>query len=243
MIAVALVSHNKNCSLNDSEKDVSMSVPRETVSGLDSFVFGSDCDEKPPWYCCGYFFDRALIIYAARAAVLISLLTFSLVNLCYDPGCEETTLYFSVLSSLVTYFISDPSQQYKGPSSTGKSTHLIQRQKECKQRAVTTLTINEQANCQPFISGQEATPCSSAERDPKTIRIDNSDQTSDCSYWRTSCCNISRSAVFFCTQFGIIFTILGFCLYKLSWNPRCEDKAIYFPILTGLTAYLAPTPL
>ena len=250
----SILHGDPNISLNLASGGTAEGGAPNVIGGMDNYVFDSIRAEKAPWSCGGYAIDRSFAVFLARAAVVSSLLGFTIVNLCLDPDCEETTLYFSVLSSLVTYFIADPSQQ-QHPRRYGHQKLNRLLKKSNNSGAAYKRTHGEQFKGEQQIQSRQQHIYIDGVPDEldgkgnlavnacQSTFVTLEEQQSNISDWQTCCCQISRSAVFFLTQFALIFAVLLFCLYKLSWYPSCEDRTIYFPILAGLTAYLAPTPL
>ena len=54
---------------------------------------------------------------------------------------------------------------------------------------------------------------------------------------------VLRSEVVFMSQMILIFILLTFCIYKLSWTQiSCEETSVWFSILSGLVGYVLPNP-
>ena len=54
---------------------------------------------------------------------------------------------------------------------------------------------------------------------------------------------VPRSEVVFMSQMILIFILLTFCIYKLTWTQICcEETSVWFSILSGLVGYVLPNP-
>ena len=54
---------------------------------------------------------------------------------------------------------------------------------------------------------------------------------------------VPRSEVVFMSQMILVFILLTFCIYKLSWTQiSCEETSVWFSLLSGLVGYVLPNP-
>ena len=58
--------------------------------------------------CCGAVMDRRAVQFFVQLGVGAVVITFCMVKICVAPEGENTTVYFSLLSALVGYFIPSP---------------------------------------------------------------------------------------------------------------------------------------
>lgn len=58
--------------------------------------------------CCGAVMDRRAVQFFVQLGVGSVVITFCMVKICVAPEGENTTVYFSLLSALVGYFIPSP---------------------------------------------------------------------------------------------------------------------------------------
>ena len=92
-----------------------MSEATTAVDELDAtlvteFVYNETNSEKKSWkFCNNVTLPRSEVVFVAQMVVILILLTFCILKLSFTKlSCEETSVWFSILSGLVGYVLPNP---------------------------------------------------------------------------------------------------------------------------------------
>ena len=74
------------------------------------FVYNETNSEKKSWkFCNNVTLPRSEVVFVAQMVVILILLTFCILKLSFTKlSCEETSVWFSILSGLVGYVLPNP---------------------------------------------------------------------------------------------------------------------------------------
>ena len=74
------------------------------------FVYDETNSEKKSWkFCNNVTLPRSEVVFVAQMVVILILLTFPILKLSFTKlSCEETSVWFSILSGLVGYVLPNP---------------------------------------------------------------------------------------------------------------------------------------
>ena len=74
------------------------------------FVYNETNSEKKSWkFCNNVTLPRSEVVFVAQMVVILILLTFCILKLSFtNLSCEETSVWFSILSGLVGYVLPNP---------------------------------------------------------------------------------------------------------------------------------------
>ena len=74
------------------------------------FVYNETNSEKKSWtFCNNVTLPRSEVVFVAQMVVILILLTFCILKLSVTKlSCEETSVWFSILSGLVGYVLPNP---------------------------------------------------------------------------------------------------------------------------------------
>ena len=88
-----------------SEATTAVDEPDATL--VTEFVYNEMHSEKKSWkFCNNVTLPRSEVVFVAQMVVILNLLTFCILKLSFTKlSCEETSVWFSILSGLlVTYY-------------------------------------------------------------------------------------------------------------------------------------------
>ena len=73
-------------------------------------VFDQRGEERKPWFFCGNIaLPRSEVVFFSQLIIVVSLITLCLVKLIFfNVSCEESSVWISLLSSLVGYILPNP---------------------------------------------------------------------------------------------------------------------------------------
>lgn len=77
-------------------------------SGAHEIVFKSGGEEREPWFIFGHSLSRSIVLFFTQVILVFFIDIFCVVRLSLTISCEERSLYFTVLSSSLTYFVPSP---------------------------------------------------------------------------------------------------------------------------------------
>lgn len=86
---------------------------------LDSVVYDISGNEREPWPLFGRKIPRSEVLFFSQIALVLFIDIFCIVRLSLTKSCEERALYFTLLSSSLTYFM--PSPERAKPLSNARS--------------------------------------------------------------------------------------------------------------------------
>ena len=91
-----------------SEATTAVDEPDATI--VTEFVYNETNSEKNSWkFCNNVTLPRSEIVFVAQMVVILILLTFCILKLSFTKlSCEETSVWFSILSGLVGYVLPKP---------------------------------------------------------------------------------------------------------------------------------------
>ena len=91
-----------------SEATTAVDEPDATL--VTEFVYNETNSEKKSWkFCNNVTLPRSEVVFVAQMVVILILLTFCIVKLSFTKlSCEETSVWFSILSGLVGYVLPNP---------------------------------------------------------------------------------------------------------------------------------------
>ena len=91
-----------------SEATTAVDEPDATL--LTEFVYNETNSEKKSWkFCNNVTLPRSEVVFVAQMVVILILLTFCILKLSFTKlSCEETSVWFSILSGLVGYVLPNP---------------------------------------------------------------------------------------------------------------------------------------
>ena len=78
--------------------------------GLENLVFDQDNQERPSWrFCNNVTLPRSEVLFVAQMFLIIFIVVVCCMKLLFFPAsCEESTLWFSLLSCAVGYALPNP---------------------------------------------------------------------------------------------------------------------------------------
>ena len=84
-----------------SEATTAVDEPDATI--VTEFVYNETNSEKKSWkFCNNVTLPRSEVVFVAQMVVILILLTFCILKLSFTKlSCEETSVWFSILSGLV----------------------------------------------------------------------------------------------------------------------------------------------
>ena len=81
----------------------------DSGGGLTDLVFDAEHQERQFWRFCNSRLPRSELVYFTQFFIIIFLITVSLIKLVFFRlDCEESTLWFSLLSCTVGYALLNP---------------------------------------------------------------------------------------------------------------------------------------
>ena len=88
-----------------SEATTAVDEPDATL--VTEFVYNETNSEKKSWkFCNNVTLPRSEVVFVAQMVVILVLLTFCILKLSLTKlSCEETSVWFSILSGLVCYVL------------------------------------------------------------------------------------------------------------------------------------------
>ena len=91
-----------------SEATTAVDQPDATL--VTEFVYNETNSEKKSWkFCNNVTLPRSEVVCVAQMVVILILLTFCILKLSFTKlSCEETSVWFSILSGLVGYVLPNP---------------------------------------------------------------------------------------------------------------------------------------
>ena len=91
-----------------SEATTAVDEPDATL--VTEFVYNETNSEKKSWkFCNKVTLPRSKVVFVAQMVVILILLTFCILKLSFTKlSCEETSVWFSILSGLVGYVLPNP---------------------------------------------------------------------------------------------------------------------------------------
>ena len=91
-----------------SEATTAVDEPDATI--VTEFVYNETNSEKKSWkFCNNVTLPRSEVVFVAQMVVFLVLLTFCILKLSFTKlSCEETSVWFSILSGLVGYVLPNP---------------------------------------------------------------------------------------------------------------------------------------
>ena len=91
-----------------SEATTAVDEPDATL--VTEFVYNETNSEKKSWkFCNNVTLPRSEVVFVAQMVVILILLTFCILKLSFTKlSCEETSVWFSILSGLVGYVLPNP---------------------------------------------------------------------------------------------------------------------------------------
>ena len=91
-----------------SEATTAVDQPDATL--VTEFVYNETNSEKKSWkFCNNVTLPRSEVVFVAQMVVILILLTFCILKLSFTKlSCEETSVWFSILSGLVGYVLPNP---------------------------------------------------------------------------------------------------------------------------------------
>ena len=91
-----------------SEATTAVDEPDATL--VKEFVYNETNSEKKSWkFCNNVTLPRSEVVFVAQMVVILILLTFCILKLSFTKlSCEETSVWFSILSGLVGYVLPNP---------------------------------------------------------------------------------------------------------------------------------------
>ena len=91
-----------------SEATTAVDEPDATI--VTEFVYNETNSEKKSWkFCNNVTLPRSEVVFVAQMVVILILLTFCILKLSFTKlSCEETSVWFSILSGLVGYVLPNP---------------------------------------------------------------------------------------------------------------------------------------
>ena len=91
-----------------SEATTAVDEPDATL--VTEFVYNETNSEKKSWkFCTNVTLPRSEVVFVAQMVVILILLTFCILKLSFTKlSCEETSVWFSILSGLVSYVLPNP---------------------------------------------------------------------------------------------------------------------------------------
>ena len=91
-----------------SEATTAVDEPDATL--VTEFVYNEKNSEKKSWkFCNNVTLPRSEVVFVAQMVVILILLTFCILKLSFTKlSCEETSVWFSILSGLVGYVLPNP---------------------------------------------------------------------------------------------------------------------------------------
>ena len=91
-----------------SEATTAVDEPDATI--VTEFVYNETNSEKKSWkFCNNVTLPRSEVVFVAYIVVILILLTFCILKLSFTKlSCDETSVWFSILSGLVGYVLPNP---------------------------------------------------------------------------------------------------------------------------------------
>ena len=91
-----------------SEATTAVDQPDATL--VTEFVYNETNSEKKSWkFCNNVTLPRSEVVFVAQMVVILILLTFCILKLSFTKlSCEETSVWFSILSGLAGYVLPNP---------------------------------------------------------------------------------------------------------------------------------------
>ena len=91
-----------------SEATTAVDEPDATL--VTEFVYNETNSEKKSWkFCNNVTLPRSEVVFVAQMVVILILLTLCILKLSFTKlSCEETSVWFSILSGLVGYVLPNP---------------------------------------------------------------------------------------------------------------------------------------
>ena len=91
-----------------SEATTAVDEPDATL--VTEFVYYETNSEKKSWkFCNNVTLPRSEVVFVAQMVVILILLLFCILKLSFTKlSCEETSVWFSILSGLVGYVLPNP---------------------------------------------------------------------------------------------------------------------------------------
>ena len=91
-----------------SEATTAVDEPDATI--VTEFVYNETNSEKKSWkFCNNVTLPRSEVVFVAQMVIILILLTFCILKLSFTKlSCEETSVWFSILSGLVGYVLPNP---------------------------------------------------------------------------------------------------------------------------------------
>ena len=91
-----------------SEATTAVDEPDATL--VTEFVYNETNSEKKSWkFCNNVTLPRSEVTFVAQMVVILILLLFCILKLSFtNLSCEETSVWFSILSGLVGYVLPNP---------------------------------------------------------------------------------------------------------------------------------------
>ena len=91
-----------------SEATTAVDEPDATL--VTEFVYNETNSEKKSWkFCNNVTLPRSEVVFVAQMVVILILLIFCILKLSFTKlSCEETSVWFSILSGLVGYVLPNP---------------------------------------------------------------------------------------------------------------------------------------
>ena len=90
--------------------EATTAVDEPDVKLVTEFVYNETNSEKKSWkFCNNVTLPRSEVVFVAQMVVILILLTFCILKLSFTKlSCEETSVWFSILSGLVGYVLPNP---------------------------------------------------------------------------------------------------------------------------------------
>ena len=90
--------------------EATTAVDEPDATKVTEFVYNETNSEKKSWkFCNNVTLPRSEVVFVAQMVVILILLTFCILKLSFTKlGCEETSVWFSILSGLVGYVLPNP---------------------------------------------------------------------------------------------------------------------------------------
>ena len=91
-----------------SEATTAVDEPDATI--VTEFVYNETNSKKKSWkFCNNVTLPRSEVVFVAQMVVILILLTFCILKLSFTKlSCEETSVWFSILSGLLGYVLPNP---------------------------------------------------------------------------------------------------------------------------------------
>ena len=90
--------------------ETATAVDESDATLVTEFVYNETNSEKKSWkFCNNATLPRSEVVFVAQMVVILILITFCILKLSVTKlSCEETSVWFSILSGLVGYVLPNP---------------------------------------------------------------------------------------------------------------------------------------